>query len=59
MPGRPRDPIDELLKYAIVACGGSLVMLVLMRGKWLTALLLGVWLALVVLRFVRRGRKSG
>lgn len=50
----PRDPIDELLKYALVAVGMSLLMLVLTRGKWLTGLLIGIWLVFVVLR-IKRG----
>lgn len=51
-PGR--DPLGELLKYAIVAAGMCLAMLVLTRGKWLTALLIGVWLIFVVIRFKRK-----
>ena len=51
-----RDPINELLKYAIVAAGMSLIMLVLTRGKWLAALLIGVGLVFVVLRFKRKNK---
>jgi len=54
MPKPDRDPINELLKYAIVASGMCLAMLVLTRGKWLTALLIGVWLVFVVIRFKRK-----
>lgn len=54
MPRPPRDPIDELLKYALVAIGMCLAMLVLTRGKWATALLICIWLAFVVLR-IKRG----
>lgn len=50
----PRNPLDELLKYAIVAAGMCLVMLVLTRGKWLTALLILTWLGFVLLRFKRK-----
>jgi uncharacterized membrane protein len=57
MPKHPRDPINELLKYAIVAAGMCLAMLVLTRGKWLTALLIVIWLVFVVLRF-KRGTKD-
>ncbi|WP_170942960.1 hypothetical protein [Candidatus Dactylopiibacterium carminicum] len=52
-----RKSLDELLRYLLVAGGMSVVMLVLTRGKWLTALLIGGWLALFVLRFLRRHRK--
>ncbi|GAB2891200.1 hypothetical protein GCM10027046_19940 [Uliginosibacterium flavum] len=54
MPKPDRDPLNELLKYAIVAAGMCLAMLVLTRGKWLTALLIGVWLVFVVIRFKRK-----
>jgi hypothetical protein len=54
MPKPKRDPLNELLKYAIVSAGMLLAMLVLTRGKWLTALLLGVWLGFVWLRFKRK-----
>lgn len=54
MPKPDRNPLDELLKYAIVASGMCLIMLVLTRGKWLTALLIGVWLGFVILRFKRK-----
>lgn len=49
----PRDPLGELLKYALVATGMCLVMLVLTRGKWLTALVIAVWIGFVLLRFKR------
>ncbi|MDO6385042.1 hypothetical protein Q3Y64_01940 [Uliginosibacterium sp. 31-12] len=39
--------------YAIVAAGMCLAMLVLTRGKWLTALLIAVWIGFVLLRFKR------
>ncbi|MBS1210750.1 MAG: hypothetical protein H6R19_3148 [Proteobacteria bacterium] len=54
MPKPDRDPLNELLKYAIVAAGMCLAMLVLTRGKWLTALLIGVWLVFVIIRFKRK-----
>lgn len=54
MPKPPRNPIDELLKYAIVAGGMCLVMLVLTRGKWLAALMIAIWLGFVLLRFKRK-----
>lgn len=57
MPKTPRDPINELLRYAIVASGMCLAMLVLTRGKWLTALLILIWLVFVMLRF-KRGTKD-
>lgn len=50
----PRNPIDELLKYAIVATGMCLLMLIVMRGKLLMALLLVIWLVFVVLRLRRK-----
>lgn len=58
MPKPDRDPLGELLKYAIVAAGMCLTMLVLTRGKWLTALLIGVWLGFVWLRFKRAAKKA-
>ena len=58
MPKPDRNPLNELLKYAIVSVGMLLAMLVLTRGKWLTALLIGVWLGFVVLRFRRAARKT-
>lgn len=54
MSRQPRNPIDELLKYAIVATSMCLIMLILTRGKWLAALVIGIWLAFVVLRFRRK-----
>jgi len=48
-----RDPIQELLRYAIVAGGMVLIVLVLTRGKWLTGALLAFWLLWVVVRFKR------
>lgn len=54
MPQPDPNPFQELLKYALVAAGMSLVVLVLTRGKWLTAFLLIVWLGFVILRFKRR-----
>lgn len=57
MSRKERDPIQELLRYAIVAGGMVLVVLVLMRGKWLTGALLGLWLLATVIRF-KRGTKS-
>ncbi len=54
MPKPDRDPTKELLKYAIATAGLGLVMLVLARGKWLTALLIAVWLAFVILRLKRK-----
>ncbi|MDQ7988433.1 MAG: hypothetical protein REI09_02255 [Candidatus Dactylopiibacterium sp.] len=51
----PRDPFGELLLHALVAAGMSLAMLILTRGKWLTALLIGIWLIFTILR-LRRGR---
>lgn len=54
MPKPDRDPINELLKYAIVATSMCIAMLVLTRGKWLTALLIGVWLVFVIIRFQRK-----
>lgn len=48
------DPLTELLRYALVAGGMSLIVLVLSRGKWLTGLLIGVWLLLVMLRLKRK-----
>ena len=53
MPERDNEPVKELLKYALIAGGMSLVVLVLTRGKWLTGLLIGIWLVFVVLRFKR------
>lgn len=50
----PRNPIDELLKYAIVATGMCLLMMVVMRGKLLTALLLVIWVGFVILRLKRK-----
>lgn len=57
MPERETTPVKELLKYALIAGGMSLVVLVLTRGKWLTGLLIGVWLILVVLRFKRQAAR--
>jgi hypothetical protein len=54
MPKPDRDPINELLKYAIVATSMCLAMLVLTRGKWLTALLIGIWLVFVIIRLKRK-----
>jgi len=56
MPTPERNPLLELAKYAIVAAGMCLAMLVLTRGKWLTALLIGVWLVFAVLR-IKRSRR--
>ncbi|MBK9616535.1 MAG: hypothetical protein IPO35_13890 [Uliginosibacterium sp.] len=53
MPERDNEPVKELLKYALIAGGMSLVVLVLTRGKWLTGLLIGIWLVFVVLRVKR------
>lgn len=53
MPERDDAPLKELLKYALIAGGMSLVVLVLTRGKWLIGLLIGVWLVLVFLRLKR------
>lgn len=53
MPERESEPVKELLKYALIAGGMSLVVLVLTRGKWLTGLLIGIWLVFVVLRVKR------
>jgi len=48
-----REPLRELAMYAIVAASMCLTVLVLTRGKWLTGVLIGVWLVFVVLRFKR------
>jgi hypothetical protein len=53
MPERDDDPLQELLKYALIAGGMSLIVLVLTRGKWLIGLLIGVWLVFVFLRLKR------
>ncbi len=53
-----RDPIQELLRYAIVAGGMVLIVLVLTRGKWLTGALLGLWLLATVIRFKRAADKE-
>jgi len=57
MPTPEREPLRELARYALVAAGMSVAMLVLTRGKWLTALLIGVWLAASVLRFARAAKR--
>lgn len=54
MPAPERNPLHELLKYATVAGLMCAVMLVLTHGKWLTALIIGVWIAFVILRIKRR-----
>jgi hypothetical protein len=53
MQKRDRTPLRELAKYAGVAAIMCAVMLILTRGKWLTALVLGIWLFLVARRFIR------
>lgn len=53
-----RDLLGELLKYAIVAASMSLIMLVLTRGKWLTALLIAIWLGLFVVRIKRAAKNK-
>ena len=58
MPRQERDPIQELLRYAIVAGGMVLIVLVLTRGKWLTGALLGLWLLATVIRFKRAADKA-
>lgn len=58
MPRKERDPIQELLRYALVAGGMVLIVLVLTRGKWLTGALLGLWLLATVIRFKRAGDKT-
>lgn len=58
MPEPEHDPLKELFRYALVAGGMSLIVLVLTRGKWLTGLLIGVWLGFVVLRFRRATKAS-
>ena len=57
MSRQGRDPLQELLRYVLVAAGMCVTVLVLVRGKWLTALVLGIWLLAVVVRF-KRGTKS-
>jgi hypothetical protein len=56
MSRQERDPIQELLRYAIVASGMVLIVLVLTRGKWLTGALLAFWLLWVVVRFKRASK---
>jgi hypothetical protein len=52
-----RDPIQELLRYAIVAAGMVLIVLVLTRGKWLTGALIALWLLGVLVRFKRASKE--
>jgi hypothetical protein len=52
----PRNPIDELLKYAIAATSMCLIMLIVMRGKWLMALLIAIWAGFVLLRIKRKSK---
>jgi hypothetical protein len=54
---RERDPVQELLRYAIVAGAMVLIVLVFTRGKWLTGALLAGWLLWVVVRFKRAAKK--
>ncbi|HSD39474.1 MAG TPA: hypothetical protein VLC92_18355 [Rhodocyclaceae bacterium] len=58
MARQERDPIQELLRYAIVAGGMVLIVLVLTRGKWLTGAVLGVWLLATVIRFKRAAKQD-
>ena len=58
MARKERDPIQELLRYAIVAGSMALIVLVLTRGKWLTGAVLGVWLLAIVIRFKRAADKE-
>ena len=50
MSRQERDPLQELLRYVLVAAGMCVTVLVLIRGKWLTVLVLGIWLLAVVMR---------
>ena len=57
MARQERDPIQELLRYAIVAGGMVLIVLVLTRGKWLTGALIALWLLGAVVRFNRASKE--
>ena len=58
MSREERDPLQELLRYVLVAGGMCVTVLVLIRGKWLTALVLGIWLLAVVVRFKRAANSA-
>ncbi|MDB5816189.1 MAG: hypothetical protein JWN23_3306 [Rhodocyclales bacterium] len=58
MSHKERDPLQELLRYVLVAAGMCVTVLVLIRGKWLTALVLGIWLLAVVVRFKRAANSA-
>jgi hypothetical protein len=57
MPDPERTPTGELIRYASVAAIMSAAMLVLSRGKWLFALLLGIWLFFALKRLRRALQK--
>jgi len=58
MSREERDPVQELLRFALVAGGMVAFVLVLTRGKWLMAALLGLWLFGVFVRFKRAAQRD-
>lgn len=58
MSREERDPMQELLRYVLVAGGMVVFFLVLTRGKWLTAALIGVWLFAAFMRLKRAAERD-
>ncbi|GAB4063537.1 hypothetical protein [Uliginosibacterium sediminicola] len=58
MARKEHDPLKELLRFVLIAGGMAVFVLVLSRGKWLMAALLGLWLLGVFFRFKRGARQD-
>jgi type IV secretory pathway TrbD component len=58
MAREEHDPLKELLRFVLIAGGMAVFVLVLSRGKWLMAALLGLWLLGVFFRFKRAARRD-
>ena len=57
MARKERDPIQELLRYVLVAGAMVLIVLVLTKGKYLMGGLLTAWLLVVMVRFKRASKE--
>ena len=57
MARKERDPIQELLRYVLVAGAMVLIVLVLTRGKYLMGAFLVAWLLVVIAGFKRKAKK--
>ncbi|MFT3736815.1 MAG: hypothetical protein QM776_17690 [Rhodocyclaceae bacterium] len=58
MPRKERDPIQELIRYALVAGGMVFLVLMLTRGKWLMGGLAAIWLLAIFVRLKRAAERD-